>query len=151
MRIVDWEYAGMDDRYFDLGNLAVNNGLDEDDETRLLEAYLGAPPTRGRLASLRLMRLMSDVREAMWGVVQARRQRARLRLRAPTRPSTSRRLREGAADPRLEDWMPMPRPRELPDRARVVIIGGGVGGTSHRLPPRRARRDATSSCSTATS
>ena len=24
----------------------------------------------------------------------------------------------------------MPRPRELPDRARVVVIGGGVGGTS---------------------
>ncbi|HET9093888.1 MAG TPA: FAD-dependent oxidoreductase, partial [Solirubrobacteraceae bacterium] len=24
----------------------------------------------------------------------------------------------------------MPRPRELPDRARVVIIGGGVGGTA---------------------
>ena len=24
----------------------------------------------------------------------------------------------------------MVRPRELPDRARVVIIGGGVGGTS---------------------
>ena len=24
----------------------------------------------------------------------------------------------------------MPRPRELPDRARIVIIGGGVGGTS---------------------
>ena len=24
----------------------------------------------------------------------------------------------------------MPRPRELPDRARVVIVGGGVGGTS---------------------
>src|SRR3954451_21317533 len=24
----------------------------------------------------------------------------------------------------------MPRPRELPDRARVVVVGGGVGGTS---------------------
>src|SRR4051812_47677864 len=24
----------------------------------------------------------------------------------------------------------MPRPRELPDRARVVVIGGGVGGAS---------------------
>src|SRR6201987_3388564 len=24
----------------------------------------------------------------------------------------------------------MPRPRQLPDRARVVIIGGGVGGAS---------------------
>ena len=26
--IVDWEYAGMDDRYFDLGNLSVNNGFE---------------------------------------------------------------------------------------------------------------------------
>ena len=24
----------------------------------------------------------------------------------------------------------MPRPRELPDRARIVIVGGGVGGAS---------------------
>ncbi|HXD64272.1 MAG TPA: FAD-dependent oxidoreductase, partial [Solirubrobacteraceae bacterium] len=24
----------------------------------------------------------------------------------------------------------MPRPRDVPDRARVVIIGGGVGGAS---------------------
>ena len=28
----------------------------------------------------------------------------------------------------------MPRPRDLPDRARVVIIGGGVGGTSIAYP-----------------
>ncbi len=27
VRIVDWEYAGMGDRYFDLGNFAVNNEL----------------------------------------------------------------------------------------------------------------------------
>lgn len=27
--IVDYEYAGMGDVFFDLGNLAVNNGLDE--------------------------------------------------------------------------------------------------------------------------
>ena len=27
LRIIDWEYAGMNDRYFDLGNLAVNNEL----------------------------------------------------------------------------------------------------------------------------
>ena len=29
IRIVDWEYAGMGDRYFDLGNFAVNNELDD--------------------------------------------------------------------------------------------------------------------------
>src|SRR6266540_177225 len=39
VRIVDWEYAGMGDRYFDLGNLAVNSGLGPADEAALLEAY----------------------------------------------------------------------------------------------------------------
>ena len=41
MRIVDWEYAGMGNRYFDLGNLSVNNGFDEADDERLLECLLG--------------------------------------------------------------------------------------------------------------
>jgi thiamine kinase-like enzyme len=70
IRIVDWEYAGMGDRYFDLGNFAVNNDLDEAAETGLLDAYFGEPPTPARLASLRLMRFMSDFREAMWGILQ---------------------------------------------------------------------------------
>lgn len=70
VRILDWEYAGMGNRFFDLGNLAVNNGLDEEAERTLLEAYFGEPPDKRRLASLRLMRFMSDFREAMWGVVQ---------------------------------------------------------------------------------
>jgi thiamine kinase-like enzyme len=68
--IVDWEYAGMGDRYFDLANFAVNNELGEGAEESLLGAYFGAPPSAGQLASLRLMRFMSDFREAMWGVVQ---------------------------------------------------------------------------------
>jgi len=63
--IVDWEYAGMGDPYFDLGNFAVNNGLDEDAEARFLAAY-GADDLDGFV----LMRFMSDFREAMWGVVQ---------------------------------------------------------------------------------
>jgi thiamine kinase-like enzyme len=68
--IVDWEYAGMGDRFFDLGNLAVNNEFGDEDEDRLLEAYFGEPPTPRRRASLKLFRFMSDFREAMWGVVQ---------------------------------------------------------------------------------
>ena len=47
LRIIDWEYAGMNDRYFDLGNLAVNNELSEaDDELRCSRAYFGAEPAR---------------------------------------------------------------------------------------------------------
>ena len=68
--LVDWEYAGLGHRYFDLGNLAVNNGFDEASEVRLLEGYFGEPASLSRLSALRLFRLVSDAREAAWGVVQ---------------------------------------------------------------------------------
>lgn len=70
LRLVDWEYAGMNDRYFDLGNFAVNNGIDAAGEAALVEAYFGEVTER-HLARLRLMMVVSDLREAMWGVVQA--------------------------------------------------------------------------------
>jgi thiamine kinase-like enzyme len=66
--IVDWEYAGMGDPFFDLANFAVNNGLDDDGDRALLEAY-GRPDDEA-LDDLTLMRFMSDFREAMWGAVQ---------------------------------------------------------------------------------
>jgi len=68
--IVDWEYAGMGDPWFDLGNLSVNNDFGEADDERLLAAYHDRAPARAERARLKLMRLMSDVREAAWGVVQ---------------------------------------------------------------------------------
>jgi thiamine kinase-like enzyme len=69
IRIVDWEYAGMGDPFFDLANYAVNHGLSEAAERELLEAYFGEARARD-LGVLRDMRFMSDFREAMWGVVQ---------------------------------------------------------------------------------
>ncbi len=68
--IVDWEYAGMGHPFFDLGNLAVNNDFDAAAEERLLSAYLDAPPDARQRAELKLMRVLSDAREAAWGVVQ---------------------------------------------------------------------------------
>jgi thiamine kinase-like enzyme len=69
IRIVDWEYAGMGDRFFDLANFSVNNELDAEASDLLLEAYFGEVGDEQR-EHLRLMRFMSDFREAMWGVVQ---------------------------------------------------------------------------------
>ncbi len=45
--LVDWEYAGMGHRYFDLANLAVNNAFDEAAQDRLLQAYFDQPPGPG--------------------------------------------------------------------------------------------------------
>jgi thiamine kinase-like enzyme len=69
MRIVDWEYAGMGDRFFDLANFSVNHELDHEGNRALLAAYFGALRDED-VRALRLMRFMSDFREAMWGVVQ---------------------------------------------------------------------------------
>jgi thiamine kinase-like enzyme len=67
--IVDWEYSGMGDPYFDLANFSTNHDLSEDDDRTLLRAYLGRVRERD-FARVRLLRIMSDFREAMWGVVQ---------------------------------------------------------------------------------
>jgi len=69
IRIVDWEYAGMGDPFFDLGNFSVNHELTDDEDAVLLEAYEGEV-RQARLARLGLMRIASDFREAMWAVLQ---------------------------------------------------------------------------------
>jgi thiamine kinase-like enzyme len=70
IRIVDWEYAGMGDRFFDLANLSVNHEFEVDEDRMLVAAYFGEEKAAD-LAALRLMRFMSDFREAMWGVLQS--------------------------------------------------------------------------------
>ncbi len=69
IRIIDWEYAGMGDPFFDLGNFSINHELTADEDVILMTAYDGEF-RRARLARLTLMRIVSDFREAMWGVLQ---------------------------------------------------------------------------------
>jgi thiamine kinase-like enzyme len=69
IRIVDWEYAGMGDPYFDLGNFSINHELPPEADEILLGAYAGAV-SRAGMARVGLMRIVSDFREAMWGVLQ---------------------------------------------------------------------------------
>jgi amino acid transporter/thiamine kinase-like enzyme len=70
VRVLDWEYAGLGDPMFDLGNFAAHAQLDEAGERALLLAYRGEV-TDADLRRLRLMRLASDLREAAWGFLQA--------------------------------------------------------------------------------
>jgi len=69
LRLIDWDYAGMGDRFFDLANFAINAELEEEGREVLLAAYFGDADDRHR-STLELMRVMSDFREAMWGVLQ---------------------------------------------------------------------------------
>jgi len=67
--ILDWEYAGMGDIFFDLGNFAVNQALNEEQCELLLRYYFGEVRFTD-VAHLHLMRLSSDLREAFWGFLQ---------------------------------------------------------------------------------
>jgi thiamine kinase-like enzyme len=61
----------MGDPFFDLGNFSINHELTPDEDAILLAAYDGVEATDpARLARLTLMRVVSDFREAMWGVLQ---------------------------------------------------------------------------------
>jgi len=89
IRIIDWEYAGMGDVAFDLANFAAHHQLDEEQERILLEEYYRPNPPAPfpemegggsslllgeglgeRSARHKLMKIASDLREAMWAMVQ---------------------------------------------------------------------------------
>ena len=67
--VLDWEYAGMGDVFFDLANFSNNHELSEHQDRFVLDCYFGKVTIRD-LAHLNIMKIMSDFREAMWGLVQ---------------------------------------------------------------------------------
>ena len=103
IRVVDWEYAGMGDRFFDLANLSVNHEYGIDEDRLLLAAYFGVDKPAD-LAALRLMRLMSDFREAMWGVLQSGISKLDFDFRKYADKHFSR-LLLAAADPDFEHYL----------------------------------------------
>lgn len=102
--IVDWEYAGMGDPRFDLGNLSVNNDFSEAMDEQLLRAYHGAGVDDGVRAAHALMRIMSDAREAAWAVVQASISNLEFDFDEYGREHFER-LSAAVADTRFEEWL----------------------------------------------
>lgn len=69
IRLLDWEYAGMGDIYFDLANFSHHHRLNDESVRLLLQEYFGEV-TEERLGRLMLMWPMSEMHEAMWGTTQ---------------------------------------------------------------------------------
>ncbi|HEX6144678.1 MAG TPA: phosphotransferase [Geminicoccaceae bacterium] len=70
MYLVDWEYAGMNDPMWDLGDLSVEAGFGPDQEEAFLGAYFGGPPSpeaRGRVV---LSKALCDLVWTLWGLLQ---------------------------------------------------------------------------------
>lgn len=69
IRLLDWEYAGMGDIFFDLSNFCHHHRLNDDQVRLLLQEYFGEV-TPKNFARLKLMWPVSETHEAMWGTTQ---------------------------------------------------------------------------------
>ncbi len=68
--ILDWEYAGMGDAFFDLANFSDHHNLSDEQDYWMLNCYFNGEVNQGHLARLKIMKILSDLREATWGLVQ---------------------------------------------------------------------------------
>lgn len=70
VRLLDWEYAGMGDIFFDLANFSHHHRLEDEQQRLLLQEYFDEVAPRN-FARLKLMAPMSEIHEAMWGTAQS--------------------------------------------------------------------------------
>ena len=69
MWLIDWDYAGFNSPFFDLGGLAANNGLSEVQEGRMLERYFDRAPDGLMWRRYRAMKAAAALRETLWSMV----------------------------------------------------------------------------------
>jgi len=103
LRLLDWEYAGMGDIFFDLANFSHHHRLNDDMVRLLLEEYFGEV-TPKHFARLKLMWPMSEIHEAMWGTTQSGISKLDEDFQGYADLWFGR-MRQSATDPRWDRWL----------------------------------------------
>lgn len=70
MWIVDWEYSGMNDPMWDLGDLSVEAEMSAAQDIEMLCAYFGADQTSADHGRMVIYKAMCDLLWTLWGLVQ---------------------------------------------------------------------------------
>jgi thiamine kinase-like enzyme len=70
MWIVDWEYCGMNDPMWDLGDLSVEGGFTHEQDLEMLYAYFGGEPPKQDYARMVIYKAMCDLLWTLWGLIQ---------------------------------------------------------------------------------
>jgi hypothetical protein len=71
MWVIDWEYGGVNDPYYDLGVLCAENPLTADEERAVIDRYCGGMDAH-RYARMMLYKIVSDLWWSLWAMLQAR-------------------------------------------------------------------------------
>ncbi len=70
MWIVDWEYSGMNDPMWDLGDLSVEAEFDRAQEEAMIRAYFGGEPKPAERGRIVIYKAMCDLLWTLWGLIQ---------------------------------------------------------------------------------
>ena len=70
MWLVDWEYSGMNDPLWDLGDVSVEAGFDARQEAEMMAAYFGAEPKPSERGRIVIYKAMCDLLWTLWGLIQ---------------------------------------------------------------------------------
>jgi thiamine kinase-like enzyme len=70
MWIVDWEYAGMNDPMWDLGDLSVEGGFSAAQDEEMIKAYFGGEPSASERGRIVIYKAMCDLLWTLWGLIQ---------------------------------------------------------------------------------
>lgn len=70
MWIVDWEYSGMNDPMWDLGDLCIEGGFGPEQEVEMIQAYFGREPSPAERGRIVIYKAMCDLLWTLWGLIQ---------------------------------------------------------------------------------
>ena len=70
MWIVDWEYSGMNDPLWDLGDLSVEAGFDDNQDEEMIQAYFSGDPRPDQRGRIVIYKAMCDLLWTLWGLIQ---------------------------------------------------------------------------------
>ena len=70
MWIVDWEYSGMNDPMWDLGDLSVEGQFDGEQDEEMIRAYFDGEPLPADRGRIIIYKAMCDLLWTLWGLIQ---------------------------------------------------------------------------------
>jgi thiamine kinase-like enzyme len=103
MWVIDWEYGGQTDPYFDLGDFCVEHPLSEEEERTIITRYCGTFD-ESRYARMMLHKIVADLWWSIWAMIQVRQSMLDFDF-FEYGMNRVKRLHENAAKPAFSSWL----------------------------------------------
>lgn len=103
MWVIDWEYGGMTDPYFDLGDFCIEHPLSDDEERFIITRYCGEM-REDRYSRMMLHKIVADLWWSIWAMIQVKLSKIDFDFYAYGLNRVAR-LHANAGKPELATWL----------------------------------------------